>query len=231
MRRLVFLCCLAALAACKPEATDDTYLDPVTADPEHYRLELQNDYVRVLRENLPAGTQGKMHSHRPRVSVYLKDTEVLLTPRDGAPVEVAEKAGTAAWGDPVTHAGFAKSDVENISIELENVTGDAIPLPSDDATLVDPEHHVVEFENDQVRIVRMTYPAGSTSPSHEHLPGVSVLLAGSRLRNTDSSGDSREMEEAPGAVLWSDGTPAHTTENPEDQAVVMIRAEMKRKPK
>ncbi len=115
MKRLAILFCLVGLASCKPKAADDAYLDPATADPEHYKVELQNDFVRVLRENLAAGVQGKMHSHPSRVSVYLRDTEVLLTPRDGAPVEVTEKAGTAAWGDPVTHAGFAKSDVENIS--------------------------------------------------------------------------------------------------------------------
>jgi len=230
MKRLAILFCLVGLASCKPKAADDAYLDPATADPEHYKVELQNDFVRVLRENLAAGVQGKMHSHPSRVSVYLRDTEVLLTPRDGAPVEVTEKAGTAAWGDPVTHAGFAKSDVENISIELEDLSGDPIPLPADDATLVDPEHHVVELENDRVRVLRLTYPAGSTSPLHEHLPGVSVLLTSSRLRNTDSNGNSQEMEESAGAVLWSDGAPAHTTENPTDQDVVMIRVEMKRKP-
>lgn len=231
MKKLAFLLCFCfAAAGCGPKDADDTYLDPVTADPEHYKLELENDYVRVLRENLAAGVQGKMHSHPSRVSVYLRDTQVLLTPRDGDPVEVTEKAGTAAWGDPVTHAGFAKNDVENISIELKDLTGDMIPLPADDATLVDPEHHVVEFDNERVRIVRMTYPPGSSAPLHEHLPGVSVLLTSSRLRNTDPNGNSMDMEEAAGAVLWSDGTPAHITENPMDQAVVMLRVELKRRP-
>jgi quercetin dioxygenase-like cupin family protein len=230
MKRLAFLFSFLALAACNRRPADDTYLDPLSSDPEHYQLELQNEYVRVLRENLPAGVEAKMHSHRSRVSVYLRDTDVLLTLRGGEPAEVTERAGTAAWGDPVTHSGIAKSDVENISIELEDLTGDPIPLPADDATLVDPAHHVVELDNDQVRVVRMTYPAGSTSPAHEHLPGVSVLLTSSRLRNTDSNGDSRDMEEGAGAVLWSDGTPAHTTENPQDTDVVMLRVEMKRKP-
>jgi hypothetical protein len=237
MRRLPLACfpavavLLMSTLSCRPKPVDDTYLDPVTEDAEHYSVALENDSVRVLKETMPAGVQGKMHSHRSRVSVYLRDTEVLLTPRDGAPVEVTEKAGTAAWGDPVTHAGFAKSDVDNVSIELKDLAGEAIPLPADDATVVDPAHHVVELENEQVRIVRMTYPGGSLSPSHEHLPGVSVLLTSSRLRNTDANGDSTDMEEGPGAIVWSDGTPAHTTENPTNEDVVMIRVELKRKPK
>jgi hypothetical protein len=46
--------------------------------------------------------------------------------------------------------------------------------PAPDAVTVDPEHHKVEFENDQLRVVRSTYPAGYETPLHDHLPGISI---------------------------------------------------------
>jgi len=70
---------LLGLVGCQPSADESgppdraEFLDPVMVDGEHYVLEFENDYVRVLREKLAAGETGAMHSHRDRVSVYLND--------------------------------------------------------------------------------------------------------------------------------------------------------------
>nr|NIR51506.1 hypothetical protein [candidate division KSB1 bacterium]NIS26908.1 hypothetical protein [candidate division KSB1 bacterium]NIT73741.1 hypothetical protein [candidate division KSB1 bacterium]NIU27639.1 hypothetical protein [candidate division KSB1 bacterium]NIU94275.1 hypothetical protein [candidate division KSB1 bacterium] len=37
-----------------------------------------------------------------------------------------------------------------------------------DATKVDPKHYKVEFENDQVRVLRISYGPGEKSVMHEH---------------------------------------------------------------
>ena len=47
-----------------------------------------------------------------------------------------------------------------------------------DAAKVDPDHYNVEFENDQVRIIRITYAPGEKSVMHEHPDDVVVFLAG-----------------------------------------------------
>ena len=50
-----------------------------------------------------------------------------------------------------------------------------------DATVVDSTHYKVEFENDDVRVIRITYGPGEKSVMHEHPANVGVFL-------TDGSG-------------------------------------------
>lgn len=238
--KLVLVLALTLLASCAPQtdapeeapaempAEPDEFLDPV--EVAGYDLEFENDYVRVLRENLAGGEGGAMHSHRARVSVFLKDAEVELTPKGGEPVMVTHEAGTASWGDPVTHVGRPQSDIENLSIELKDLEGEAI-APSDiDATVVDPEHHVIELENDRVRVVRMTYPAGETSPVHDHPPGFAVFLTDGPLRNIPEEGEPVVIEFEAGDTRWGSGGSPHATENPNESDVELIRVEMKKKP-
>lgn len=207
------------------------FLDPVVVDSDHYALELENDYVRVLRENLPGGTEGAMHSHRYRVSVYLNDADVTIYSEAGEPTSASLVAGSTSFGEPTTHRGTAVDDIENLSIEWEALDGDPVPLPEPDAVLVDPEHHVVDFENEEVRVVRMTYPAGSKTPHHAHRLGFGVFLTDATGRNVAADGEAVEISGRAGETFWTTGQPAHVTENLGDEELVVVLVEMKRHPR
>ena len=234
------LCLMFLLVGCGPSsdapaetpaATEpEEFLDPVVVDAEHYVLEFENESLRVLRENLAGGEGGVMHSHRARVSVYLKDAEVKLTPRGGETTTATLVAGTAAWAEPTTHVGLPQSDIENLSIELQELGDEVIDRSDIDATFVDAEHHVVEFENDRVRVVRMTYPAGETSPVHDHPPGFTVFLTDAHMKNIPEEGEPVDVQFEAGATVWGTGGPPHATANAGDAEVVVIRVEMKKKP-
>ena len=60
----------------------------------------------------------------------------------------------------------------------------AVPAAAQDPVKVDPAHHKVEFENDQVRVLRVTLPAGAKTPVHSHPAGVAVFLNDSQNRLT-----------------------------------------------
>ena len=237
MRYLVGLI-LVGLVSCQPsvevaDTPDMTeFLDPVKADGEHYALEFENDYVRVLRENLAAGDGGAMHSHRDRVSVYLNDSEVTIKPRGGDPVDVTLAAGTTSWGEATTHQGFARGNIENLSIELWDLTGEEIPLPEPDAVEVDPEHHIVDFENDRVRVVRMIYPPGSKTPLHAHRIGFGIFLSDAHGQNipAEGEGDVVKIERKARETFWTTGQPAHVTENLGDEDLVVVLVEIKKQP-
>ena len=49
------------------------YPDAVTADPDHYSVEFENDAVRLLRIRYGAGESSVMHHHPPNCAVFLKD--------------------------------------------------------------------------------------------------------------------------------------------------------------
>ena len=51
-----------------------TPLDPAAVDPTHYKVELENEQVRVLRVHYSAHEKGELHEHiLNRVVVYLND--------------------------------------------------------------------------------------------------------------------------------------------------------------
>jgi quercetin dioxygenase-like cupin family protein len=213
-----------------PKATaSDEFLDPLVVAPATFTLELENDSVKILREK-NEGDQT-VHSHRDRVSVYLTDVNATVTARGGEPVAAERDADSAGWSDATTHSATLEHPIELVSIELKDLTGADVPVSDVDAVAVDPGHHVVELENDRVRVLRMTYPAGTTSPVHDHRPGAMVVLQGGKSRNIPEGGEPEESGEAMrGQVVWSEGSPPHATENVGDTDIVVIRVELKKKP-
>ena len=71
--------------------------DPVKVDPKHYKIEFENDQVRVLHITYAPGEKSVMHSHPDGVVVYLADQKVKFTYPDGKSEEVAGKAGESRW--------------------------------------------------------------------------------------------------------------------------------------
>jgi len=51
-----------------------TKLDPAAVDPQHYKVEFENEFVRVLRVHFGPGEKGAMHEHiLNRVVFYVND--------------------------------------------------------------------------------------------------------------------------------------------------------------
>ena len=60
----------AANATAQPARTD-----PVRVDAKHYKIELENDRVRVLRIKYGAKEKSVMHSHPATVAIFLGDSQ------------------------------------------------------------------------------------------------------------------------------------------------------------
>jgi quercetin dioxygenase-like cupin family protein len=71
--------------------------DPVTVDAKHYKVEFENDQVRVLRITYGAHEKSVMHEHPGAVAVFLTDGQSKFTLPDGKPQESPFKAGTTMW--------------------------------------------------------------------------------------------------------------------------------------
>lgn len=85
-------------------------LDPVRVAPEHYKVEIENPQVRVLRVHYGPHEAGPLHEHiLNRVMVYLSDAKVKVTTPDGK-----AQISDAAAGD-VRMGGAAKHQEENMS--------------------------------------------------------------------------------------------------------------------
>ncbi len=98
-----------------------------------------------------------------------------------------------------------------------------------DATKVDSTHYKVEFENDQVRVLRITYGPGEKSVMHEHPEGVAVFLTDHHVKFTYPDGKTEEVTAKAGQTIWLLAG-KHLPENPTDKPFELIFVEIKVKP-
>jgi len=97
-----------------------------------------------------------------------------------------------------------------------------------DAAKVDPKHYKVEFENDQVRVLRITYAPGEKSVMHEHPNAVAVFLTDAISQFTFPNGKKEKNTPKAGTTIWSPGG-KHLPENIGDKPMELILVEMKTK--
>jgi len=70
------------------------------ADPQHYRLEFENEYVRVIRCRIPAHDRVKMHNHPfGSVIIFMTDQNLHQTLEGGTTEEARHRAGQLLWGN------------------------------------------------------------------------------------------------------------------------------------
>lgn len=70
------------------------------ADPEHYHLEFENEYVRVIRCRIPAHDKVRMHNHPfGSVIIFMTDQNLHQTLEDGRTEEAHNTAGHVLWGN------------------------------------------------------------------------------------------------------------------------------------
>jgi quercetin dioxygenase-like cupin family protein len=77
---------------------------------------------------------------------------------------------------------------------------------------LDPAHHKVEFENDQVRIERYSAAKGEKTPMHDHPANVQISLTSADTRATTPDGKSSEAHAKAGQVRYREAL-SHQVEN------------------
>src|SRR2546423_631345 len=104
-------------------------LDALTAAPQHHKLLFENEFVRVIDANIPAGEITNVHTHRYPASLYFiscsdfirydADGNVLL---DSRSLEKIPLPGTAMWSNPLpAHAlkNIGDNDLHVICVETK----------------------------------------------------------------------------------------------------------------
>jgi len=103
-----------------------------------------------------------------------------------------------------------------------------------DALHAAPEHHELLMENDRVRVLRTSIPAGETTALHTHRwPAAYLIERWSPFVRRDADGqvtlDSRTVQglERPAGPIWSPPLPPHTLENVGDDEILLVSVEIK----
>jgi len=125
MPKLLKIClatavCLGVTFIALPQPADDP-LDSLKVCAATQRLILENQFVRVIDDQIPIGVTEPMHRHRHGVVVYLGDYTNEQTTQDGKKSLQERKSGTAQWSEATVHTvqNIGKTPSHAIRIELK----------------------------------------------------------------------------------------------------------------
>lgn len=95
--------------------------DAVKVDSKHYKVEFENDQVRVLRITYAPGEKGAMHSHPEGMVIFLSDAKGKFTYPDGKTEKREFKKGFYSWVPETTHQGenVGNKPFELLQIEMK----------------------------------------------------------------------------------------------------------------
>jgi quercetin dioxygenase-like cupin family protein len=191
-----------------------------------------NSEVRVYRALESNHEPGKFHQHdRNRVMIYLQPGRQRFQYQDGRKPELADfKAGQVLWSpaDGMHSPQILDNPFNILEVELKTpgtnqpVSGNLDPLK------VDPRHYKLEFENPQVRVLRVRIEPHGTTPMHEHaLDRVTVFLTDQKFEVKDAAGKVDTVEHKAGDVAWQSPL-KHTEHNLSDQPFEVLAVEIKK---
>lgn len=203
MRFLAILSLLAALPLCAQTADE---------------VKLDNAQVRVVQVTVEPHGQSAVRTHTMnRVLVYRDGGHIQLSGGDGRVEDLDVQAGDVRWsraGEPYITENLTDHSLRVLEIELKTQYGGKTALSKLDVVAVDPRHYEMEFENDQVRVLRIRFGPHEKGVLHEHiLDRVVVYL-------TDQASIKAGTVRMAGAAI-------HTEENAGDAPAELIAVELK----
>ena len=164
--------------------------------PDAYKVQFENEWVRVTRVVYPPYAKLPGHAHTPLASayVYLNDAGPVIFRHVGEKTYAATRPATRAGSFRVFRGLEEIHEVENTSevpseflrIEFKTDPKDVKTLRGKfhrDAVAAGGKVEKVQFENDQIRVTRIVSPPGQafqirTSASE---PALTIALTGPRI--------------------------------------------------
>ena len=99
-----------------------------------------------------------------------------------------------------------------------------------DAVKVDPKHYSVEFENDEIRVLRIKYGPGEKSVMYSHARGYVFFVTDYEGTFTIPGGEVIKVSGKAGSTMWTDAT-QHLPENLGKNTMEVVQVEFKTKAK
>ena len=103
------------------KAPRKAHADPVAVDPKHYKVEMENDQVRVLRISYGPHEKSVMHGHPDALAVCLTDLHARFALPNGKTEERRARAGETMWSPAEEHLpeNLGATRMELILVELK----------------------------------------------------------------------------------------------------------------
>ena len=104
-----------------PEILSDLHRDIVKLDPQHYKVDSENEYVRVVRVSLKANETSPIHDDPPGIIVCQKECHIRFTRPNGRvqDVHLADAQTRLVYDESRSETNLSTKPTEFLFIELK----------------------------------------------------------------------------------------------------------------
>lgn len=235
--RVLLVICLLAVSALAQ--------DPLKVTPQAYKLQFENEWVKVVHVHYAPYEKLPAHEHTPTASayVYLNDGgPVVFNHIDkdyGAVTRPATKAGSfrVYRGLQELHEVENKSNLPSDFLRVEFKTD-----PVDDKTLkgryyredypAGENYQKVQFENEQIRITRLVCVPGKKLDvsTDSGQPSLLIALVPAQVRVGVGKANAAQIKLGLGGARWVDFDRQEQFENIGDTPMEVLRFDFKTRP-
>ena len=224
---------LGASAGWLPAASAaDKDVAVLAKDEPRHRPKLENDYVRVLDVEIPAGYQTLFHTHDLNYTYLMVNSALLQN-------EIPGKPGTVEIKIPAGLVGYYRASEGAYTHRFTNIGGDTFraigielmrpaPSPTVTASLPESTGYATVLDNERVRAYRVVLEPGQSTPAVT-LPGPSIRVAGTGgtlLQQTPGS-EAITTDLAPARFEFRAGSATHSLKNVGEARVEIYEFQLK----
>ena len=188
--------------------------DIAAAAPDNVTVLLANPYVRVAEYRLAPGEGLPLHVGGPRLVYSLSEYKLLWT-EGGKETEQEWSTGQVHWHEALPHEA---RNIGTTEARYLVVTRLSEPLPVDSSEVVEdvadaaPRQGKLLFNNETMRLLQVTLPAGEEIPMHNGRPRVIYALTDYTLKYQEDGEEPETADFRPGSVHFH-GSGKHAITN------------------
>lgn len=218
--------------------------DPLKTAPKNYRLEFENEWVKVVRVHYGAREKIPAHNHTEwgTAYVYLNDAGPVIFRHIGlsygAITRPAVKAGSfrlyksVKEVHEVENTSDTASDFLRVEFKTEPVNEKSLHGKFYRESAFEPAQAAkVQFENEQVRVTRLLLaPRAKLTIAAGSEPALLVAITSATLQTQAQKRPARRLQLTPGQTRWIAVNQSEAIENAGDATVEMLRFDLRTPP-
>jgi hypothetical protein len=219
--------------------------DPLKTLPQNYKLEFENEWVKVVRVHYGAKEKIPAHDHTETGAayVYLSDSGPVIFRHIGlsygAVTRAAVKAGTfrlyraVKEVHEVENNNDTPSDFLRVEFKTEPINGNSLRGKFHREDVPAGENLVkVQFENEQIRASRLVIAPGKKAEigASATEPILLIALTPAKFKTTDAKKKSAKLNLQTGKAGWLAAGQQQQFENVGDSPAELLRFDLKTKP-
>src|SRR6476620_12514411 len=112
------IACLIVAFLAFPQSNHDS-LDSLKVCSATQKLMFENEFVRVIDDQIPVGVAEPLHSHPHGVVIYLTTSTYETVTQGGKKVVSQRKEGTALWSEVTVHTVKNVGNAPSHAIRIE----------------------------------------------------------------------------------------------------------------